>query len=306
MLFSEIYGAYFDTVETILHEAADGTLTRSRMTAIIRDKAFAESGTVIPNKLMSEEWPLLTKDFETPVIHNASKPTTILQKRWLKALLQDPRIQLFQVDDTGLEDIEPLFTPDRFYCFDQYSDGDPFGDPHYIRCFRSLLQAIHSYSAVETEYELRSGRIEKSTVYPFRLEYSSIDDKFRLIATNTEHQPRSMNLARIRAVRVIAVVPKAEWKQPHFPTKRMSFELTDDRFALERVMHQFSYLTKETVRTDDKHYMVTMTYHSEDENEIVIKLLSFGAVIKVISPNDLIEKMKDRILRQIQYSQTQQ
>lgn len=303
MLFSEIYGAYFDTVEAILREAAEGILTRSRITAIIKEKAFAESGTVIPNKLMSEDWPLLTKDYDTPIIHYPGQPITILQKRWLKALLQDPRIQLFQIDNSGLENVKPLFSPEQFICFDRYSDGDPFGEENYVHCFHSLLQAIHSKSAIEVEYELRSGRIEKSTVYPFRLEYSSIDDKFRLIATDTEHHPRSMNLVRIKKVRIIAPVPTNEWKQPRFPTKRMSFELTDERFALERVMHQFSYLTKETTRIDDKHYVVAMTYNAEDENEIVIKLLSFGAVIKVTSPDDLIEKMRRRIFQQIKLTE---
>ena len=72
---------------------------------IVRDKAFAESGTAIPWSLANGDWPLLTAELDTPVQNHAKRPSTLLQKRWLKALLQDPRIKLFQVDDTGLEDV---------------------------------------------------------------------------------------------------------------------------------------------------------------------------------------------------------
>lgn len=43
MLFSEIYGSYFNVIATVLSEAADGTLTANRLTTVVQEKAFAES-----------------------------------------------------------------------------------------------------------------------------------------------------------------------------------------------------------------------------------------------------------------------
>ena len=43
MLFSEIYGSYFNVVAAVLSEASDGKLTDRRMTELVREKAFAES-----------------------------------------------------------------------------------------------------------------------------------------------------------------------------------------------------------------------------------------------------------------------
>lgn len=142
MLFSEIYGSYFNVVAAVLAEAANGTLTANRMTAIVQEKAFAESTLSIPAALKSENWPLLDSDLKSALQHKPTMPLTALQKRWLKALLDDPRIALFDPDTTGLEDVEPLYQRDTFVFFDQYADGDPYGDPVYIANFRTVLKAI--------------------------------------------------------------------------------------------------------------------------------------------------------------------
>ena len=43
MLFSEIYGSYFNVVAAVLSEASAGCLTDRRMTELIQAEAFAES-----------------------------------------------------------------------------------------------------------------------------------------------------------------------------------------------------------------------------------------------------------------------
>ena len=59
MLFSEIYGSYFNVVAAVLSEASAGCLTDRRMTELIQAKAFAESSLSIPAALKKEAWPLL-------------------------------------------------------------------------------------------------------------------------------------------------------------------------------------------------------------------------------------------------------
>ena len=53
MLFSEIYGSYFNVVAAILAEASEGNLTERKMTELVREKAFAESALTIPSALKS-------------------------------------------------------------------------------------------------------------------------------------------------------------------------------------------------------------------------------------------------------------
>lgn len=124
MLFSEIYGSYFNVVAAVLTEATEKTLTAGKLTSIVQEKAFAESVLSIPAALQSGAWPLLDSDFHTILREKPTMPLTTLQKRWLKAILSDPRIALFDPDTSGLEDVEPLYTQDTFVRFDQYADGD--------------------------------------------------------------------------------------------------------------------------------------------------------------------------------------
>jgi len=297
MLFHEIYGSYFNVVAEVLSEACNNTLTDKRMNEIIRNKAFDESILEIPYSLKND-WSLLTDDMKTPVKHAPTMPLTLLQKRWLKALLNDPRIKLFGVTDEGLEDVEPLYNQNTFYYFDRYTDGDPYNDDKYISHFQTILRAIKDKSFITVRSLARSGKIRKYTCYPWHLEYSSKDDKFRLYATDK-------NTLRINISRIISVELTARpYEKPKAPKIRMNtivIKLTDDRNVLERALLHFSNLRKETVRLDDKYYQMTLHYNRDDESELLIRVLSFGPYLKVISPDKFIELIRERLRKQQQY-----
>ena len=65
-------------------------------------------------------------------------------------------------------------------------------------------------------------------------------------------------------------------------------------------MLHFSHLEKETERIDDRHYRLTLHYEKDDETELLIRVLSFGHVLKVVSPDQFKEKLKNRIEKQMQ------
>ena len=132
---------------------------------------------------------------------------------------------------------------------------------------------------------------------PYRLEYSAKDDKFRLI-TASKGKVLTINLGRIRSVKLLEPWTAEEYAPPSFREKSLVMELTDERNALERVMLAFSDLEKETVRLDDRHYRVTLWYKKGDETEILIRILSFGPVLKVIEPDSMIAQIRERLERQ--------
>jgi predicted DNA-binding transcriptional regulator YafY len=63
-------------------------------------------------------------------------------------------------------------------------------------------------------------------------------------------------------------------------------------------MLHFSHLEKETERIDDKHYKIKLFYEREDETELLIRVLSFGPVLKVIFPDDFVKKLVERLEKQ--------
>jgi len=298
MLFHEIYGSYFNVVAEVLGEACNSTLTDKRLNEIIRSKAFDESVLEIPHALRSD-WSLLTDDMKTPVKNAPTMPLTLLQKRWLKALLLDPRIKLFGVTDEGLDDVESLYDQSTFYYFDRYTDGDPYNDESYVSHFQTILRAIKEKSFITVRSLARSGRTRKYICYPWHLEYSSKDDKFRLYATSDK------NTLRINISRIISVdITPRPYEEPTAPKMRIGtlvMVLKDDRNAMERAMLHFSNLRKETVRLDEKHYQMTLYYNRDDESELLIRVLSFGPYIQVISPDKFVDLIRERLIKQQKY-----
>ena len=297
MIFSEIYGSYFKTVSAILAKAVDGTLTEREITRTVLENAFGESLVTIPAKLSDGSWPLLTDDFGTPLRHAPHAPLTTLEKQWLKALLLDPRIRLFDPSEEGLEDVEPLFTPDQFVYFDRYADGDPYDDPRYIEHFRLIIRAMHEKRKLRVRFHGHRGTRQSYICIPYKLEYSSKDDKFRLI-TGFRNKPLTVNLSRIDSVHILEPWDESEYLQPREREKTLVMELYDSRNSLERAMLHFSDLEKETERIDEKHYRITLNYKQGDETEILIRILSFGPVLKVIEPETMVKQIRERLERQ--------
>ena len=108
-----------------------------------------------------------------------------------------------------------------------------------------------------------------------------------------------MNLARI-----ISCAPYTKEYTPN-PYTRMKgkkgtveFELVDERNALERVLMHFAHFEKQAERIEDNRYLVKVTYNKDDETEMLIRILSFGPMIKVVGPDQFINLIKERLLKQ--------
>ncbi len=297
MLFNEVYGSYFNVVAAVLKEAVAGTLTDRRLPDIVRKKAFAESILTIPALLKSKKWPLLSDSLRTPVKHSPTMPLTILQKRWLKALLTDPRIKLFSIPAEGLEDVELLYSQDTLVFFDRYSDGDPYDDPQYIEHFQTILTALREGKKLHIRFKGHMGTRHSWICIPYRLEYSPKDDKFRLI-TASPRNALTVNLARIKSCELLEAYSQYEYQPPKPRAETLVLELTDERNALERAMLHFSDLEKRTERLNYNQYRITLRYEREDMTELLIRVLSFGPMLRVISPESFIDKIRERLEKQ--------
>lgn len=212
-------------------------------------------------------------------------------------MLSDPRIELFQPDKTGLENVEPLFSYDDVVYFDRYADGDPYTDANYIQNFHTVLQALREKRKLKICHSSRIGRQVSGVFVPFRLEYSGKDDKFRLISSGVWHS-RIINIARITQCALLEGFTGSECFPPKQRDFSISFDLTDERNALERVMLHFSNCRKETRRLDERHYTVNLWYEPQDETELLIRILSFGPMIRVTAPESFINLIKERLFRQ--------
>lgn len=297
MLFHEIYGRYYHTVAAILQKAAEGSLSERDITELVQQKAFSESMLTIPAALKDGTWPLLTPTLTTPLRHAPTMPLTALQKRWLKSLLNDPRIRLFCPDTAGLEEVEPLYSPDTFVYFDRYADGDPYEDAEYITHFHTILTALQQKRRLWVEFEGAGGRMNQWVCLPHRLEYSPKDDKFRLVVQRAKGVA-AVNIARIAVCRLANPYEEREFLPLAEEQRTLELELINERNALERVMLHFSHLQKETRCIDELHYRLTLHYDRRDETELLIRVLSFGPVLKVLAPESFRRQVIERLQKQ--------
>ena len=265
MLFNELYSAYYNTVAALLKQAMDHPLSDSELSEIIHQHAFEESELYIRPALKDQRWQLIQTEGTTCLKKIPSMPLTTLQKQWLKAIGMDVRMRLFTEDTFDFPDVEPLFMPDDILIFDQYSDGDDYQSETYINNFRILLQAIR---------------------------------KFRLIGAGS-YLGNTINLARIISCQPIKENPPTDLRKRN-PLKLRSviFELVDQRNALERVLMHFAHFKKRVQKIDVNHYEATLFYDKEDETEIVIRILSFGPLLKVRAPAHFMNLIKQRLIDQ--------
>ena len=87
-------------------------------------------------------------------------------------------------------------------------------------------------------------------------------------------------------------------KKPRHDT--VTLEITNERNALERVMLHFAHLEKRAEKLSGNRYSVTLKYDHSDEPEMVIRVLSFGPMVRVTEPEHFIELIKEKLLRQME------
>lgn len=296
MIFSELYSVYYNTVAKILEMASTPGVTQGDLQNCVAEYAFSESVLTILPSLRSGEWPLLREDLSPVLQHKPTMPLTTLQKRWLKAISLDPRVKLFGVEFPDLDGVEPLFTPKDYRIYDQYGDGDPFESELYVRHFRLILRAIREKRPIR--FVMLNRHRNKSWVrcYPTGFEYSLKDDKIRILTEGCLfHQ---FNLGRV--IHCEFYEGRGPWKQnPKVEERKdLVLEITDNRNALERVMLHFAHFEKQAERLGENKYLLRLKYYENDETEILIRVLSFGPLVKVQEPRTFVNLIKERLLLQ--------
>ncbi len=325
MLFHEVFGLYYHAVGRILTAAVNGSLTDKELYHIARTEAFSESALTIVPALQQGDWPLLRSDHTTPLRHTPTCPLSLPELRWLKSLLSDPRALLFPELQSlseqiiGFEEIEPLFSSDDIVYFDRYNNGDPFTDPKYVAHFHTFRAATEAHTPVQVEYLRTNGRMVYLTCLPNELEYSEKDDCFRVHVQGCG----SITVLRLSSVFSCTPIEESETtlfavassdntttsenylqsRSPRSASRTMDdvsilLEVIDERNALERALLHFAHFRKEAEHIEGNRYQITICYSPNDESELLIRVLSFGPLVRVLAPHYFVELLRERLMRQ--------
>ena len=318
-LFSEVYGCYFTVVSHILESARKG-LTKTEIERLVDTHGFYDSAFHLLPSLFSGEWELLEKQensYFSKIKNTAKRPLTTLESAWLKALLSDPRIRLFLSDSaiTELEevlaDVDPLYFQEDFHYYDRHSDGDNYTDEEYRERFRTVLAACKSGCPLMIEYDSGQGRRTKRQYHPYKIGYSLRDDKFRLFCAVFNQKENRLKKVTLNLGRMTAVKPSEHSfsvtadLQSLYSTPNLkepaALEISKERNALERCMMQFASYERQTEYDRERDvYTCRLWFDPADETELLIRVLSFGPVVKVLGPENFLRQVKERIGRQLE------
>lgn len=317
-LFSEIYSCYYKVVEKILNAASKEPVTKEAITEIIDNNGFSESAFYILPKLLQGDWQLMEEKgdkYLSKLKSSANRPLTLLEIAWLKALLSDKRIVLFLKDQEililqeYLKDVEPLFYVKDFYYYDTFLDGDNYEDENYIRNFRTVLEALKNKRAITISFGSEKRGSITGNYIPLKIQYSSKDDKFRVYAVRIRYN-KIVTMAIINIARITKIEPCSEkftgdikslhkYIEQSKCSEPVVIEISKERNAVERCMLHFASFEKRTEYDEETDkYISYIYYDKQDENELLIRILSFGPVIRVLGPVSFLELVKDRVKRQ--------
>ncbi len=289
MIFEAIYSIYFRTMDKLLALAIKEELNEETFRKIINDNSYDESIHLIEKAVLNNEWNLITKDFYTPVNNVPSEEVTLLQKRFLKTISSDPRFKLFS-DIKYSDDISPLYDINDIIYFDRFNTSDNFTDENYIKHFRMIMEIIKEEKSCKVAFVTGRGKRREVFMIPQKIEYSKKDDKFRILSNKY--------IVNFSSIVNIEKLEKDRTRKHYIKKETVEVIIYDKRGAFERVMIAFSGYKKETMLIEEDTYKMILTYHSDDITELLIRLLSFGPMIKVVSPDSFVELIVERLNNQ--------
>lgn len=313
-VFSEIYNCYYQIMKSILKEQTALTLPQLRTS--ISKSGYEESLLYLIPKLTTGEWDLFKqKDgiYLSKISEEFYVPLTLLQKSYIKTILQDERIHLFFSHEEYarlkeiFSDIPVLWKPDDFYYYDRFSNKDPYDSPDYQRHFRTLVSAICDNQYVDISYESRTGHRVHHHYLPFRLEYSIKNDKFRLLGIEKSKHKKDLieilNLDRMKEVKLLPLTASQlpdinQMIRASYYKEPVHLLIHTERNALERTMLQFANYEKNTRKLDEHTYECFIYYNQKMETELLIEVLSFGPMIEVLGNERFLEQLKERLRKQ--------
>ena len=317
-MYNEIYGLYYFMLENILSKAGKSEITLKEINNIVSKYGFSESSIYFTPDVISQNgtgYDLLKQSssgYSSILQSNPIQYLTNLQKRFIKSMLSDKKICLF-LDDSmikelsdALVDTSTLFNTDDILFRETASDCDDYSDSAYICNFKKILNAIKNNKVLIICFNNSRGQRKTMKLMPYKLEYGIRDDKFRLCGVSIYNERGNsyikLNLARILSITMPNQSYKIDFEAfitAKIKSEPIEIEVYDIRNGFERVFislsnyERISSFNEETGKSTIKLY-----YADDDEQELLIQLLSYGPAIKVLGPEEFKTKFVARVRKQ--------
>lgn len=240
------------------------------------------------------------------------------EKAWLYAVLNDEKARLF-LDDKIINQLKDNLEKQNAGKPYPMSNNDIFMNKlndkpqhHYtdeeIAIFRQLVDAVEKHKYITITNNAFTGQVyENSKLIPYKIEYNYKQDTFSVTCLNEA----KMEIIRVFFLNIKKIDVNEEIKdyktiqrkiEELLNKKRANTPITikildkNNLNAFHRCSYALSHYNKITYKENDSVYM-DIEYYDFQLNDIITAILQMGKFVQVISPEEIVDKIKSIIAK---------
>lgn len=315
-LFNEVKNPYYTCIQYILNDMKDGKVFGSREIQEYLDNYTFDPETdekrLVDYKMM-DKLPFYIKDRIVYSYLNKRVPIrlTTVEIDYLKNMLSDTRGRFLLSKDNLRKLDYKLFNKSIDELHEFYlernvdGNGDDITSEELIQNIRTIIKAIkENKNIIYTNNAANGKRYDNQICTPYKIMYSNKAKVFQLIAIpNKEKRIILMNISRLSniditldGVRYSDNLAEELLKEKKNLNEPIILEIEDKNNSIERCFSMFSCYHREAyIDQNTKKHIMKIFYYTFEEQEIVKDILSLGDAVIVKSPDNIREKVIEKI-----------
>lgn len=315
-LFNEVKNPYYTCVQYILNDMNEGKVFgRKEIQEYLDYYTFdpeTDDKRLVDYKIQ-DKLPFIIKDGRAYPYMKKRVPIrlTTVEIDYLKNMLMDTRGSFLLSKDNLRKLDDKVFNKsmnqlNEFYVERNVDEnGDDITSEELIQNIRTIIKAIkENKNIIYTNNAANGKKYDNVICTPYKIMYSNKAKVFQLIAIpNNEKRIILMNISRLSNVKItsdgraysddIVEALLKEKKNLHEP---IILEVEDKNNSIERCFSMFSCYHREAyIDQNTKKHIMKIFYYTFEEQEIVKDILSLGDAVIVKAPDNVREKVIERI-----------
>lgn len=239
-----------------------------------------------------------------------------IEKQAVYSLIKSEKAASF-LEESTINKIKDLYKNDDIKIWNEENikiknqaiNGDKINSKNLDKMMRDIIYAIENKLSIVYDYKVldlakvkEQKRFIDIEVYPYKIEYSFLNDKFRVYAYYPkEDRFIKMNMDSINRLELRDSIGNIDLdekfkKAREKNSKKVILSVEPNPNNVERCFRIFSYYERDAVYfKEDNLYVLEILYDKNDEAELIRDIMSLGDGVMVMYPEKLREKVIDRI-----------
>lgn len=227
------------------------------------------------------------------------------ERMYLKAILHSKYSKLF-LSGNEISQLDNSLKDVPYIPIDEYVVSSPARSCDFFENqadkLRLLLSTIKDNREISYSNKTRKMDYKNKCGYPVKIEYSVLYDVLQLsMWSSDDNRPVKLNIHSMYDIKAT----ENTWKEKKSPaemleTKRCKepiiVEISDNINTLERANILFSMYDTKITENKGK-YQIEIEYYEYEKDEIIKHLISFGPYIKILSPPEMVDSVREQIIK---------